>query len=51
MARTSLSWKRIALPCFLARMMSCVPSVRMASMSASPSSSRIALMPALRGWL
>src|SRR5258708_4205453 len=49
MARTSCSWKRMALPWRLARMMSCVPSVMAASIISSPSSRSMALMPPRRG--
>src|SRR6266545_3139842 len=45
MGRTSFSWKRTARPFFLARIKSCVPSLRIVSISASPSSSRMARIP------
>ena len=50
MARTSFSWKRIAMPLRLARMMSCVPSVidGLDQLVALLEQS-MALMPALRG--
>ncbi len=47
--RTSVSLKRIALPSFFERMISCVPSVRTASISVSSPSTPIATMPPRRG--
>ena len=50
-SRTSCSWKRIDRPCRVASTMSFVPLVICTSISSSPSSILIALMPvACAGW-
>ncbi len=47
-SRTSFSWKRMDIPCRVARTMSFVPSVTCTSISWSPSSMLMALMPVAR---
>ena len=48
-SRTSLSWKRTESPCLVASTISLVPCVIWTSMSSSPSSILIALIPVERG--
>src|SRR6476659_6590036 len=51
MGRTSLSEKRMVMPCFVPRSISRWPSVTCTPMSLSPSSSPSAIMPPCRGLL